>query len=132
MIMRMAPVPSIGEGKLVHQELRDLLETTAVQQAQSSAERRHPEASLVHITSTCGAPEGHHEPSELRPGDGGVACRGNPPQCAATTSETTMPEYPRAPSGLGETKQAKINYTMVTVTRTITTNILGYGTLNVA
>jgi hypothetical protein len=52
-----------------------MLETMAVHQAQSSMERRHPEASLVHISSPRGAPEGHHVPSELRPDDGGVVHR---------------------------------------------------------
>jgi hypothetical protein len=75
MIMQTAPEPSTDEGKHVHQELRDLLETTAVQQAQSFAERRHPEASLVHISSACGAPKGHHAPSELQLDDGGVVHR---------------------------------------------------------
>jgi hypothetical protein len=31
MIMRMAPEPSIDDEKRIHQELRDLLETTTVQ-----------------------------------------------------------------------------------------------------
>jgi hypothetical protein len=39
MIMRMAPESSTDEGKRVHQELWDLLETIAVQQVQSTAER---------------------------------------------------------------------------------------------
>ena len=65
MIMRTAPEPSTDKGKRIHQELRDLLETVAVQQAQSSMERQHPEASFVHISSAHGAPEGHHVSSEL-------------------------------------------------------------------
>jgi hypothetical protein len=39
LIMRMATEPSTNKGKRIHQELQDLLETTAVQQAQSSTER---------------------------------------------------------------------------------------------
>jgi hypothetical protein len=38
-------------------------------------ERRHAEAILIHISSACGAPEGHHVPSKLRLGDDGVARR---------------------------------------------------------
>ena len=37
-----------------------------VQQAQSFTERRHLKASLVHISSTGGAPEGHYASSMLR------------------------------------------------------------------
>ena len=63
--MQMAPEPSTDEGKRVHKELRDLLETMAVQQAQSSVERQHPEASLMHISFTRGTPEGYHALSML-------------------------------------------------------------------
>jgi hypothetical protein len=38
MIMRMSPEPSIDDGKRIHQELRDLVETTVVQQAQLCGE----------------------------------------------------------------------------------------------
>jgi hypothetical protein len=65
MIMRMAPEPSTDEGKRVHQELRDLLETATVQLAQSSIERRHPPASFAHISLARGAPEGLHAPNML-------------------------------------------------------------------
>ena len=74
MIMRMAPKPSTDQGKHVHQELGDLLEATVVQQAQSSVERRHPEASLVHISPAHGA----HTPSVLWPSDGYTAHRREP------------------------------------------------------
>jgi hypothetical protein len=60
MIMRTALEPSTDEGKRIHKELQDLLEAAAVQQAQNSAKRRHPKASVVHIFSTHGATEGHH------------------------------------------------------------------------
>jgi hypothetical protein len=72
MIMRMAPEPSIDDRKRIHKELRDLLETTMVQQAQSSTKRWHPKAGLVHISSTCGAPKGYHVPSILWRGDDAV------------------------------------------------------------
>ena len=65
MIMWMAPEPSTDEGKRVHQELHDPLETMAVQQAQSSMERQYPKASLVHISYMHGALEGYHTPSML-------------------------------------------------------------------
>jgi hypothetical protein len=39
MIMRMTREPSTNVGKCIHQELRDLLETTVVHQAQSFMER---------------------------------------------------------------------------------------------
>ena len=65
MIMQTAPEPSTDEGKRVHKELRDLLEAVVVQQAQSSMERRHPEVSVIHISSACGAPEGHHASTML-------------------------------------------------------------------
>ena len=39
MLVRMMPEPSTTEGRWVHGELRDLLETAAVQQAESSASR---------------------------------------------------------------------------------------------
>jgi hypothetical protein len=35
-------------------------------------------ASLVHISSARGAPEGHHMPSMFRPGDGGAVHRREP------------------------------------------------------
>jgi hypothetical protein len=41
-------------------------------------ERWHPEASLVHISSVRGAPEGHYAPSMLRLGDGGAVRRREP------------------------------------------------------
>ena len=63
MIMRMALEPSTNEGKRVHKELQGLLETMVVQQAQSSVERRHPEAILVHITSAHNTLNGHHMPN---------------------------------------------------------------------
>ena len=78
MIMQTTPEPSIDEGKHVHKELRDLLETIVVQQAQSSTERWHPKASLMHISSTHGALEEYHAPSILRHGDDVVALRWEP------------------------------------------------------
>ena len=41
MLVRAMPEPSTAEGRRVRGELRDLLETAAVQQAESSASRRH-------------------------------------------------------------------------------------------
>jgi len=41
MLVRAMPEPSTMEGRRVHGELRDLLETAAVQQAESSASQRH-------------------------------------------------------------------------------------------
>ena len=41
MLVRAMPEPSTTEGRRVRGELRDLLETAAVQQAESSASRRH-------------------------------------------------------------------------------------------
>ena len=41
MLVRAMPEPSTTEGRRVHGELRDLLETAAVHQAESSASRRH-------------------------------------------------------------------------------------------
>ena len=41
MLVRAMPEPSTMEGRWVHNELRELLETAAVQQAESSAFRRH-------------------------------------------------------------------------------------------
>ena len=63
MILQTTPEPSTDEAKRVHQELRDLLGTAVMQQAQSSMERWHPKASFVHIS--CGSLEGHHTPSML-------------------------------------------------------------------
>ena len=45
MLVRVMPEPSTTEGRRVRGELKDLLETTAVQQAESSASRRHGGAS---------------------------------------------------------------------------------------
>ena len=45
MLLRTMPEPSTLEGRRVHGELRDLLETAAVQQAESSASRWHGGAS---------------------------------------------------------------------------------------
>jgi hypothetical protein len=73
MIMRMALDPSSDEGKRIHKELRDLLEAAAVQQAQSSVEKRHPKASVVPVSSAHGAPEGHPVQSGLRPAENGAA-----------------------------------------------------------
>jgi hypothetical protein len=78
MIIRMAPEPSTDEGKRVHKELQDLLEITVVQQAQSYAKRRYPEASLVHISSAHGATEGYHAPSILQHHDDMAVCRWKP------------------------------------------------------
>jgi hypothetical protein len=75
MIMWTAYEPSTNEVKRVHQELRNLLETVVVQQAQSFVERRHPKASLVHISLAHGALEGNRVPSALRPNDGDAAHR---------------------------------------------------------
>ena len=41
MLVHAMPEPSTTEGRRVHGELRELLETAAVQQAESSASRRH-------------------------------------------------------------------------------------------
>jgi hypothetical protein len=73
MIMRMAPEPLSDEGRRIHKELRDLLEAAAVQQAQSSVEKRHPKASIMPVSSAHGAPEGHPAQSGLRPTKNGVA-----------------------------------------------------------
>ena len=45
MLVRAMPEPSTTEGRWVRGELRDLLETAAVQQAESSASQRHGAAS---------------------------------------------------------------------------------------
>ena len=90
MIMRTAPEPLTYDKKHVHKELRDLLETTTVQQAQSSVGRRHPKASLVHISSAHGAPEGHRALDLLQLEDDGAACRWELPQHATTMLGTTM------------------------------------------
>ena len=45
MLVRTMPEPSTTEGRRVHGELWDLLETAAVQQAESSASRRREGAS---------------------------------------------------------------------------------------
>ena len=45
MLVRAMPEPSTMEGRRVHGELRDLLKTTAVQQAKSSASRRREDTS---------------------------------------------------------------------------------------
>ena len=78
MIMRTAPEPSTDEGKRVHQELRDLLETAVGQQAPSSMKRRHPKVSFIHISSAHSGPDGHHTPSVLHLGDGTTAYRREP------------------------------------------------------
>ena len=44
MLLQTMPKPSTSEGRRVHGELRDLLETTVVQQAESSASRRRGDA----------------------------------------------------------------------------------------
>jgi hypothetical protein len=66
----MAPEPTSDKGKRIHRELRDLLEAAVVQQAQSSVERRHPEASVVTISTARSAPKGHHAPTILQPEKG--------------------------------------------------------------
>jgi hypothetical protein len=78
MTMQTVLEPSTDEGKHVHQELRGLLETVAVQQSQSSTERRHPEANFIHISLVLSAPKGHHAPSMLWLGDGGTTRRREP------------------------------------------------------
>jgi hypothetical protein len=78
MIMRTAYEPSTNEGKRVHQELQNLLETVVVQQAQSFMERRHPKASLVHISLAHGALKGNRVLSMLRLNDGDAAHRWEP------------------------------------------------------
>ena len=45
MLVRALPEPSTTEGRLVRGELRDLLETAAVQQAESSASQRREDTS---------------------------------------------------------------------------------------
>ena len=45
MLVRAMPEPSTTEGQRVRGKLRDLLETAAVQQAESSASRQHGGAS---------------------------------------------------------------------------------------
>ena len=45
MLVHMMPEPSTIEGRRVHGELRDLLETVVVQQAKSSASRRRGDTS---------------------------------------------------------------------------------------
>ena len=45
MLVREMPEPSTMEGRWVRSELRDLLETAAVQQAKSSASRQHENVS---------------------------------------------------------------------------------------
>jgi hypothetical protein len=57
---------------------------------------------------------------------------GNPPQRAATTSETTMPVQLKAPDTMGQTGRARINCTTATATRTTMASILGFGTLDAA
>jgi hypothetical protein len=57
---------------------------------------------------------------------------GNPPQHGAVTSKTTMPVQLKAPGALIQTRRAKINYTMVTATRTTMASIPRSGTLDVA
>jgi hypothetical protein len=78
MTMRTVPEPSTDEGKRVHQELRGLLETTAVQQSQSSTERWHLEANFIHISLALSTPKGNHAPSMLWLGDGGTTRRREP------------------------------------------------------
>jgi hypothetical protein len=117
MIMRTAPKPSTDEGKHIRQELRDLLETTAMQQTQSSVERWHPEASFVHISLAHGAPRGtthraHSDQTMVTQRTGK-----NPPQRAAITSEITLPVQLKVSGTMGPTGRAKTSYTMEAATR---------------
>ena len=130
MIMRTAPEPSTDKGKRIHQELRDLLETVAVQQAQSSTKRRHPEASFIHISLARGAPEGHDAPSILQLDNDGTTHRQEPSPVRSHHVENHNACLARG--ARGQTGQAKTNYTMMTVTWITTTNILGFGTYDIA
>ena len=62
MLVRVMPEPSTTEGRWVRGELRDLLETAVVQQAESSASRRRGAASDLPS-----APRWHNGEAAVRP-----------------------------------------------------------------
>ena len=60
MLVRAMPEPSTTEGRRVHGELRDPLETAVVQQAKSSTSRRHGDTSkLPSVHNRLKAPSMH-------------------------------------------------------------------------